>query len=188
MKNVINFFLLFKRSFAKYLAKIKLIFSMPDCSRSLVRDHIFLFLLHSSMHKKRSRNVLPLLIVSLFGLLFVTSCGGKVNMDVTDAEGHRVGEVQVTGEQSVTILDARGGTRGKVEKNIITDDTGTAVGSVEERDGHMLILDEKGNGIGSIEKDTECYGKTQELLGKVSANVSVNAVGGACLLIFLPKA
>ena len=128
-----------------------------------------------------------LLIISLFGLLFLTSCGGKINTVVYRTDGMKVGEIQFEDDENSVILGNDNQPRGRIRGSLVRNDTGGKAGTIEERDGHIVIVDTNGADIGSLENDVDCYGKGQEKLGSISAKIDTEAAGAACLLLLLPK-
>ncbi len=139
-----------------------------------------------SSRPKTSRGV-TLLILSCFGLLFLTNCGGTVQMPVSDATGRTVGNIQIEDENNATIVSINGEVRGKVRGLLVRGENGGRTGTLEMRDGHLVLLDADKNAIGSVENGTDCYGKSQTLLGKVPAETDTGAAGAACMLLLLPK-
>ncbi len=133
------------------------------------------------------RGRVALLIVCLFGVLFVTSCGGKQRVSIVNAQGKTVGEIQVDSPDEGTILQPDGSERGRVRGTMVRDTKGARVGTVEQRSEHTVITDAKGSDAGTLEKGTDCYGKGKAKLGTVKGEVSVNMAGAACLLLLLPK-
>jgi hypothetical protein len=71
-------------------------FSMTNCTPSA--EDVVIFLLFPAM-----RTPVTLLIVSLFGILFVTGCGGSVRTPVLNAQGKQVGEIDIQGQSVATI-------------------------------------------------------------------------------------
>ncbi len=128
-----------------------------------------------------------LLILSLFGILFLTNCGGTPDIPVTDAEGRTVGHIRVDNKDNATILSVSNEERGRVRGNLVRDDSGGRAGTVQLRDVHVVLVDDKGGDIGSVEKGTDCYGKSQTLLGKIPAETDPEFGGAACMLLLLPK-
>jgi hypothetical protein len=128
-----------------------------------------------------------LLILSLFGVLFLTSCGGPEKIAVTDTGGRQVGEILLEDDDNATIASVNGETRGKVRGNLVRNDMGKRAGTIEKRDGVIVLVDAENSEVGSIEKGSECYGKSQTMLGSVKGEVDVDAVGAACMLLLLPK-
>lgn len=128
-----------------------------------------------------------LLLLSCFGVLFLTACGGTAQISVSDATGRTVGFIQAEDENSATIISVNNEVRGKVRGALVRDDTGGRAGTLEMRDGHLVLLDADGNAIGTLENGTNCYGKSQTLLGTVPATTDNEAAGAACMLLLLPK-
>lgn len=131
------------------------------------------------------RKSVTLIILSLFGILFLTSCSAQKN-PVVDASGKIVGEIQVEKTKTATILDAAGKTLGHVRGDLVRDASGKKAGSVTVKEGHTVITDASNNPIGSVEKQTDCYGKSQKMLGAVQMkDAEAEVAGAACLLLFL---
>lgn len=125
-----------------------------------------------------------ILLLSLLGILFIAGCGG-VRVSVYNAEDRRIGEIILTDEHNATFLNSYGEERGKMRGSAIRDDQGRKVGSVVERDGHVMLVSDSGEDVGTLEDGTDCYGKGDDKLGSVSADVGVETAGAACLLFFL---
>jgi hypothetical protein len=126
-----------------------------------------------------------LLILSLFGLLFVTACGGTVSNAVYNQEGKKVGDIQFENENSATILDQYGEAVGKVRGNIIRDAGSKKLGTVELRDGKVIIIDAEDNEVGTVNNDTECYGQSSELRGTIGTKLDAEAAAAACLILLI---
>ncbi len=155
-------------------------FSMANCTPSA--EDVVIFLLFPAM-----RTPVTLLIVSLFGILFVTGCGGSVRTPVLNAQGKQVGEIDIQGQSVATIYLKGDDIAGKVRGNVVRNATGGKVGTIEQKDGLTLLTDAKGQDVGSIENGTDCYGKSPEKLGSVSIEDDVTIAGAACLLLLLPR-
>jgi sporulation protein YlmC with PRC-barrel domain len=125
-----------------------------------------------------------LLLLSLFGILFLTACG-SVHVYMYRADGMKMGEIQFESDDLSSILGKDGKIIGSVKGNDIIGSDGTKVGSVKKENDHVIILDSKDMETGSVEKGTECYGKTQRLLGRINVEIDTDAVAGACLLLLL---
>lgn len=125
------------------------------------------------------------LILSVLGLLILTSCGGTGAITVENSNGKVIGEIQVQAAQTATILNTHGDVRGKVRGTVIRDDSGKHVGTVVEQDGHVVIEDGNDNPVGTLENGIECYGKGKEVLGRITAEVDASTAAAACLLFFL---
>lgn len=123
------------------------------------------------------------LILTVLGLLILTSCSAGA-VTVENSTGRTIGSIDVEGT-TATILSARGEVRGKVRGTVIRDASGKHVGTVDERDGHTVILDPEGSPLGTLENGTDCFGKGKEVLGSISTQVDASAAAAACLLFFL---
>lgn len=126
-----------------------------------------------------------ILILSVLGLLILTSCAGPGGITVENSNGKAIGEIQLQGAQTATIINTRGDVRGKVRGTVIRDDSGKHVGTVVEQNGHVVIEDGNDNPVGTLANGIECYGKGKEVLGRITAKVDSSAAAAACLLFFL---
>lgn len=126
-----------------------------------------------------------LVIVSLFGLLFVTACGGSVRTLVYDAQNKQVGEIEIESDTEASILDAQGRAVGRVRGALVRNAQGARAGTITVKDTAVVIVNEEEDEIGSLENGTDCYGKTQTKLGRISAVMEPETAGAACLLLFL---
>lgn len=120
----------------------------------------------------------------VLGLLLIASCGGS-SIQIRNSSDRIIGNIDMQGEKSATMINTHGDVRGRVRGNVVRDDAGKNLGSIEEKDGTILILDPKGNPMGTLGDGTDCYGKGQEKLGSVSGEVDVFVAAGACLVFFL---
>ena len=125
-----------------------------------------------------------LLLLSVLSVLVLVSCKGSAAITVQNSTGRTVGSIDVQGTQA-TILNTHGDVRGKVRGTIIRDDAGKHIGTVTEGNGRTMIVDTNGNPLGTLEKGTECYGKGQDMLGQITAQVDSSAAAAACLIFFL---
>lgn len=128
-----------------------------------------------------------LIILSLFGVLFLTGCGGTIQTGVLNSAGAKVGDITFHSDNQSTILDASGNAIGEVIGTNILGPGGQKLGSIEDRDGHIVIINANNQDVGSLENGTDCYGKTQEKLGTVSTAIDPEAAAAACYLLLLPK-
>lgn len=149
---------------------------------ALRAEDVAIFLLFPPM-----RSPAALLIVCLFGLLFVTACGGNERTPVYDAKGKQIGAIEIQDTSVATIFDAAGAEAGAVRGTVVRNTKGGKAGSIQSKDGHVVLTDGKGQDIGSIENGTDCYGKSQAKLGSVQVENDVNIAGAACLLLLLPR-
>ena len=127
-----------------------------------------------------------ILVLSVLGVLLLASCATG-STDVINSNGKVIGTVSVQGLKSATFLNAHGDTRGKIRGNVVRDDSGRNLGTIEEPDGHVMMMDGHGSAVGSLNNGKDCYGKGQAKLGTVRGTVSTNVVGAACLVLLLPK-
>ncbi len=125
------------------------------------------------------------LILSVLGVLILTSCGKPADITVENSNGKTVGSIELQGTHTATILNVRGEVRGKVRGSVVRDDTGKNMGTITEKDGNTVILDSDENPLGTLEKGTDCYGKGQDKLGSISTETDSFAAAAACLLFFL---
>ena len=125
-----------------------------------------------------------IVILSLFGIMFVTGCS-SIKTYVYDATGKQRGEIQIENNDNAVILGANGETAGRVRGGLVRTSDGKKAGTIETREEHVVIVDAEANEIGSLENETDCYGQTQTLLGRVSARIDTEAAAAACLLLFL---
>ena len=126
-----------------------------------------------------------LLVFSVLGLLLLGSCMQSRTVMIENSNGRRVGDIQIQGTQTATILSTYGEERGRIRGNVVRNTDGKRLGSFVERDGYMMILDASENPVGSLEDGTNCYGKGKEILGKISETVDSGVAAGACLVMFL---
>ncbi len=134
------------------------------------------------MQSSMSRVVL---VLSLFGLLLLTACGA-VNVYVYNDNDRRIGEIVLLDEKTATLLNSYGDERAKVRGNIVRDDQGKRIGTVILKDdGTVLLQNGDGEEVGSLDDGTECYGKGNAMIGRLSADVGPEVGGAACLVFFL---
>lgn len=126
-----------------------------------------------------------LILLSLFGLLVVTGCGGTVSTRVLDAKGRHVGTIRLESEHTAIITDEHGEVRGRVRGNLVRDAGSKKLGTIEQRDEHIVVIDANDDEVGSVEQEINCYGKSQALLGRISAKIDPEAAGAACLILLI---
>ena len=122
--------------------------------------------------------------LSTLGILLLASCA-SASIEVHNSNGKVIGSIDVQGVKSASLMNAYGDVRGKVRGNVVRDDTGKNIGTIEERDGHMMMLDATGGALGSLENGKDCYGKGHDKLGTISGEVEATVAAGACLVFFL---
>jgi sporulation protein YlmC with PRC-barrel domain len=123
-----------------------------------------------------------LILLSVFGLLLLTSC--RSALEIRNSTGKAVGRIEIQGS-TATVFNVHGDALGKVRGTIIRDASGKHAGTVVKGDDHIVIQDAADNAVGSIENGTDCYGKGQEKLGGVNGEVDASVAAAACLLFFL---
>ena len=125
-------------------------------------------------------------ILSVSAVIVLVSCGGKTSgTEVRSSNGKTVGQIEVTGSKTGTIENTKGDERGKVRGTMVRDADGKHIGTVNEKEGHVVILNANDNPVGSLEKGTDCYGKGKDMVGQVSAGIDSSVAAGACLIFFL---
>ena len=125
-----------------------------------------------------------LLLFSVAGLVLLTACATGA-LAVHNGAGKVVGSISVQGTRAAAFLGSQGNIRGRVRGNVVRDDAGKNLGTIEEQGGHTVILDPKENALGTLEHGTDCYGKGQEKLGSVTAEAEASVAAAACLVFFL---
>lgn len=126
-----------------------------------------------------------LLLLSIFGLLFLTGCGKDPTITVSDATGHQVGTVEVNGQNGVVLRGTK--TIGSIQSGTILGQDGKRVGSVIQHDKKVLIADGSGRPVGSLEAETKCFGKTSSAIGSINGEVPSSVGAGACYLLLLNR-
>ena len=124
-----------------------------------------------------------LLCLSVFGLLFLTNCGKKEVVHVFDTKGTDVGTLEIDGESA--LVERNGKAIGRIESGTILGTEGKKVGSVMLEEDKVLIADATGNAVGSLEAETNCFGKTSAMVGKIGAPLPSSLAAGACYLLLL---
>ncbi len=127
-----------------------------------------------------------LTIFAFLGLLFLVSCGGKT-VKVLRANGQAMGTIRVDSQDTFTILDSAGHARAHNRGDAIRDANGKRIGTATVQDTHIILADENQNDIGTLENGADCYGKTQDKLGKIVGQIDPQAAGAACLVLLLPQ-
>jgi hypothetical protein len=138
--------------------------------------------------RRRSRSfssLVPLLVLSCFGLLFLSGCGKEVKTYVYDEKGNKLGEIQFENDDNATIVDTHGEVAGRVRGALVRNASGKKIGTVEQKDGSVMFLDAEGNAMGSLEDGSDCYGKGPEKLGHINAEIDIEAAGAACMVLLL---
>ena len=127
-----------------------------------------------------------LIVLSVLGLLLVSACGAGPGITIENSNGRRIGEIRIEGTQAI-LLNSVGEERGRVRGTVIRDSDGKRAGSLGEQDGNLVLLDASDNPVGSLEEGSQCYGKGQDMLGKVVSPEPVDShvAAAACLLFFL---
>lgn len=124
------------------------------------------------------------IVLSVLGLLLVSACSAGPAITIENSNGRRIGEIRIEGTQAI-LLNSVGEERGRVRGTMIRDADGKRAGSLAEQEGNLVILDINDSPVGSLEEGVECYGKGQDMLGKVTAPVDSHVAAAACLLFFL---
>jgi hypothetical protein len=127
-----------------------------------------------------------LLLLSLFGLLFLTGCNSDKPI-VMNLNGDLLGEIRLGDPGNATVIDSYGQAQGRVRGDVVRDENGKNVGRIIERDGELSILNEDGMEVGTLQSGTDCYTKEETFVGSIGMEVDQNAAAGACLLLILSK-
>ena len=127
-----------------------------------------------------------LLILSFFGILFITSCSPQKNPAVYNQRGIQVGEIQIENEKEATIIDIYNQVRGRIRGAVVRDESGGRVGEVTIEGNKAIITDTMARQIGSYENGT-CYGPNDAPLGRVSSINDSKAASAGCLLLLILK-
>lgn len=124
-----------------------------------------------------------LLILCLFGILFLTGCRGP-GTPVFNREGNVSGSVSVENPASATVYDKGGLNVGHVQGTLVSDRNGTRRGTVLAN-GTTEIYDRAGRSMGTIRGGVNCFDHSGRHVGRLSADIDDEAAGGACLLLLL---
>lgn len=122
--------------------------------------------------------------LSVLGVLLLASCT-TASIDVLNSNEKVIGTISVQGVKSATLINAHGDVRGKVRGNVVRDESGKNVGTIQEKDGNVMMMDANGGPLGSLESGKDCYGKGHNKLGTVTGEVEATVAAGACLVFFL---
>ena len=124
------------------------------------------------------------LMSCLYVSILLASCGGSA-VSVYNTEGKKIGSIRIVDDHNATIVSTYGEERGKVRGSLVRDDAGKRRGSIVERSRTIVIQNTDDDDVGTLVNGTDCYGKGQDIVGRISMVVRPEAAGAACLLFFL---
>lgn len=125
-----------------------------------------------------------LLVISIFGLLFLTACD-STRTKVFNNLGNTVGQVKVQDSDNARIERLDGTDIGKVTDTIVRNEDDERIGRIVSDTVEATIFNRNGTMVGSLKDVTDCYDDNGRQIGKLAAAIDPEAAAGACLLLLL---
>lgn len=120
--------------------------------------------------------------IPLLGCVLLTACGPS-GTSVFDANGNRVGRVEVLSASEASVYDNAGNKVGTIENDRVENTSGNKVGSVKT---DHRILNNSDSKVGKMRGDgTTCENNSTSKVGAIASVIDNEAAGGACLLLLL---